>query len=365
MFLEKKRAHQQLLASHGAQVHLLEVADFFRMDIEKSPFSETVEKIAAITDTVHADVLHAEALFSARICAGVKDLRPQLIFSIDWHGISPEEAVMGGAHSSRVAMLENTEGRLLAASDLNIVVSQAMAAHFREKYGDRNAWVQVPCCVSDDKFVATEFVGPPETFAECDLVFGYAGSMADWQCGPEMMRLFSALYGVDSRCRFLLLVPENDQPKARDFAEQAQLPPQAFCLEEVAHTEVASRLQAADLAVLIRADDAVNRVSSPTKYGEYLAAGLPVLMTDCIGDYSAHGQQYGVGIVLPAARLKEACADLNLLRGIIGFAEQVKSDKPIWREKCQQSIREELSWESAARRWVRAYCSPGKGRSER
>lgn len=350
------RAHRQTLESHGAHVHLLEVFDFFRLDQEKSPFTDTAEKIADIVDRVQADVLHAEALFCARVCIGVKAIRPQLVFSIDWHGISPEEAEMGGAHSSRVAMLVSAESHLLAGSDLNIFVSKAMETHFCDKYGtQRESWVHVPCCVSDDKFVATEGAFRSAAFIEDDLVFGYAGSMADWQCGPKMMQLFAGLHRVDPRCRFLLLVPESDQTKALDFAARAQLPPEVFRLEEVSHAEVASRLQAVDVAVLIRADDPVNRVSSPTKYGEYLAAGLPVLMTDCIGDYSAHARKFGVGMVLPAGGLADVPGNLEKLRGIIGFVEQVRADRAAWQNRCQESIREGLSWESVARRWVRAY----------
>ena len=45
-------------------------------------------------------------------------------------------------------------------------------------------------------------------------------------------------------------------------------------------------------------------MSSPTKFGEYLAAGVPVVLTDCIGDYSRWAEEFRLGVVLNPAGLE-------------------------------------------------------------
>jgi hypothetical protein len=42
----------------------------------------------------------------------------------------------------------------------------------------------------------------------------------------------------------------------------------------------------------------VNEVASPVKFGEYLASGLPVVMSAGIGDYSELVRRKKVGVIL-------------------------------------------------------------------
>ena len=58
-------------------------------------------------------------------------------------------------------------------------------------------------------------------------------------------------------------------------------------------------LAAADISVLLRENNLVNKVASPIKFAEYLAAGLPVILTDCIGDSGSLAREQKVGFLLP------------------------------------------------------------------
>jgi hypothetical protein len=48
---------------------------------------------------------------------------------------------------------------------------------------------------------------------------------------------------------------------------------------------------------MIREDTITNRVASPTKFAEYLAAGLPVLISAHIGDFSTTVRANDLGLV--------------------------------------------------------------------
>ena len=60
-------------------------------------------------------------------------------------------------------------------------------------------------------------------------------------------------------------------------------------------------MAAADAAVILRAPDLVNRVSCPVKVGEYLAAGLPLVISPGIGDLSDLVDHHGLGVVAGGA----------------------------------------------------------------
>jgi glycosyltransferase involved in cell wall biosynthesis len=352
-----RNTHAEEFAALGAHVHLVEIDDFFRFAITPESFPEAVVKLIEIANCSKVDVLHAEALYCARLASVVKARMPRLRFSIDWHGAAPEESHMGGSHVNRVMALESAEKDMFACADLNVFVSESMARHYSIKYSLAPlSQVIVPCCVEDQRFVTPAGTGNSD-FRPESLVFAYAGSMADWQCGPEMIKFFAALYGCDARCRFLILAPTSDQEKVLNYAQAASLPEDAYILEAVAHKDVPTRLATAHIGVLLRRADVVNAVSSPTKFGEYLAAGLPVLMTAGIGDFSDLLLREEVGLILPDVLLNDPYhTSANVwLEKIIEQVLHYRSARPKLAKRCQKIASTELQWEVAAMRWLKAY----------
>jgi len=54
----------------------------------------------------------------------------------------------------------------------------------------------------------------------------------------------------------------------------------------------------ADFGLLFRKDEVVNRVASPTKFSEYALCGLPIIISDNIGDFSDYIRSSGYGYVI-------------------------------------------------------------------
>jgi glycosyltransferase involved in cell wall biosynthesis len=71
-----------------------------------------------------------------------------------------------------------------------------------------------------------------------------------------------------------------------------------YLLISVPNREVPAYLNAADVSILLREKNLVNRVASPIKFGEYLCCGLPVIMTPGIGDTEEIIEKYGIGKLL-------------------------------------------------------------------
>jgi glycosyltransferase involved in cell wall biosynthesis len=340
--------HVNEFLSMGCEVSIIEVADFFKMHVNDGDFPDLTSALIDIVNSNHIDVIHAEALYCARLLPPVKNILPTVLFSIDWHGVLPEESRMGGAHENRIKALENVEKKLLLESDVNIFVSNAMCHHYREKYKIENLnETVIPCCVSSDRFVDLDHRINNNKFNE--IIFSYIGTMADWQCGLEMMEFFSLIHKCSERFKFNLLVPKSDHEKVKNYALKVNLPETVYTLAEVNHENVPIELSKADIAVMIRKADPVNAVSSPTKFGEYLAAGLPVIMTDSIGDYSQVVEKNELGLCFSyeLIRSKETCAR------IVNWIQKI--DRNIIRSKCQNFVRNELMWESAAMKWLYAY----------
>src|SRR5690606_2328804 len=116
------------------------------------------------------------------------------------------------------------------------------------------------------------------------LVVAYCGSLEEWQVPEAALTWFRCI--ADQRPDAHLLAITTHPQRMKVFAENAGIPESQFTLVSVAQAQVAQYLAAADCGLLIRERTLVNQVASPVKFAEYLAAGVPVLISEGVGDYS-------------------------------------------------------------------------------
>jgi hypothetical protein len=110
------------------------------------------------------------------------------------------------------------------------------------------------------------------------------------------LRLFKRVLASEPNAHYLILTRETEAMKKLCLEEQ--LPEENRTILALDHREVPRYLAAADAGLLLRDRCPVNRVASPVKFGEYLAAGLPVVISREIGDYSALVSRESLGVVL-------------------------------------------------------------------
>ncbi len=71
-------------------------------------------------------------------------------------------------------------------------------------------------------------------------------------------------------------------------------------------------LMASDMGVLLRERDPLNEVAAPTKFAEYVMTGLPVLISEYVGDYSNFVAENNLGLVLPnKAKIEDYYLKIN------------------------------------------------------
>jgi glycosyltransferase involved in cell wall biosynthesis len=339
-------AHARDLAALGCRVRLVEVSDFFAINLSEDGALPAVIEIERLIAEHNIAVLHAEALYCMRLARmlGPRCTNVRIVFDI--HGISPEEEAMTGASSGRVRAIEQLEREAILSAHMNIFVSRQMVKHYAAKYElPPVPHLVIPCCVESRFFTDAALPGgvrlPSDRF-----ILTYAGTMAAWQCVEQMLSLFQGLQAQDRSLFLLLLTPAGDHEKVREAALAAGIPDEAYLVEEVPHDEVPACLQHADLGLLLRRDHPVNRVSSPTKFAEYLASGLPVLMTDSVGDYSADTLAEGLGLVVSWEDVAAPEISDEVLARVAAFLRDVRTHRDTWRDRCRAYARSHLYWET-------------------
>ena len=74
--------------------------------------------------------------------------------------------------------------------------------------------------------------------------------------------------------------------------------PERVLIKWVKHRDVINYLAACDYGILLREQSYTNKVASPTKFAEYLFAGLQVLISKDLGDFSEFVKLNHCGIIL-------------------------------------------------------------------
>ena len=204
---------------------------------------------------------------------------------------------MGSNIKSRViSYLERQECR---RADRLATVSQNLEMRLRQLTG-RSDMVVIPSCVDENRFSfdssARSELRAALGLDETSILLCYSGGTSAWQRIGDIVSLLKQVCLADPQCKALFLTTSLEEVSRR--LKEEQFPTgQAFVLG-APHNEVHRYLSAADVGFIMRHDTTVNNVASPVKVGEYLACGLPVILTRGIGDYSDMLPAASVGMLL-------------------------------------------------------------------
>jgi glycosyltransferase involved in cell wall biosynthesis len=354
------KLYRRVKAFTGARVRIFPTEHFFDLDLPAGGAPEISNQIIRIAQRHRINIIHAEALYSAVHVLRVRDrFDAKVIFDV--HGIAPEEAEMSASHPARVKRLTEWERDALFHADMRVYVSKAMRNFFERKYSIGNLpHCIVPCAVHSDKFLIQwetrdhlrRKLGLADRF-----VISYLGTLTVWQWPEAMFSLFAQLYKHKPDCFLYLLIPANDHEKARSFISQHNIPADAYRLEEISHDKVGSILGVADAGLLLRKSHPVNYVASPTKFGEYLAAGVPVIATDGIGDTSEIIFSEDIGLIVSPT---DAGVNEGDLVSIESFIRKIFNNRREWSERCARAAKQILEWKQSAKVLIYTYDQLGE-----
>ncbi|MDQ3047941.1 MAG: hypothetical protein M3R27_10365 [Bacteroidota bacterium] len=197
------------------------------------------------------------------------------------------------------------EARAVNESDFRLAVSGKLVDHWRRAYSyEGTRHVVIPCTLSnlEESKKEDEIVSFRKKmgYQTGDIILVYAGSTADWQSSGMINNFLVDQLKSNSAIKVLMLSRFN----LNEFGANNLFPGRITQLWLPA-SEVPLYLAIADYGLLIREQSVTNEVASPTKFAEYLSAGLKVIISNGIGDFPEFvkihqaGSIYTSGVVLP------------------------------------------------------------------
>jgi glycosyltransferase involved in cell wall biosynthesis len=261
----------------------------------------------------------------------------------DFHGATTAEYMYESelAYPDRQArQLEADEQRALQEADWIIFVSRAMRSYYQKKFRATYSNSSIIPCATDNAIGTLNgqrAVLRKEHGLSDRLVFCYAGSGENYQLPGDMCELFKTILSSFPNAFFLIFSHHTDV--FLRHLKEAGIDSCHYEVSAVSHTEIFNLLQMGDFGFLLRDGSVVNKVASPTKFGEYCLSGLPVITTNSVGDFSEMTRQHELGCIVDVQNL----SDLSTLAP---FIAEVQKNREDYRERCFLFAREHLAWDA-------------------
>ncbi len=196
--------------------------------------------------------------------------------------------------------IDHLEKDAVLKSDCRIAVSEHLVKYWNKNYGYADSKHAVIPCTISSSFIDEETDEIQITkkraesgYTQDEVLFAYSGSTAGWQSFALLKDFLDPLLQSSAKNKVLFLAKSEPSIEKLKSAYPDQVKQQWL-----SHNEVKAVLNSCDYGVLIRENTVTNQVASPTKFAEYLACGLPVIISDNLGDYSIFVETNGCGVKL-------------------------------------------------------------------
>lgn len=285
---ERRRAHREQLSRLGIEWHSLRYHK--RPSLPATVYDTLAGAIAAavIVRRHRLDAVHARNHVPAAMALMVRRVaRGRLIFDI--RGLMAQEYVDAGRWrpGGIPYRLTNWIQRLaIRRADGVVMLTKAVRRQLFGNPPSRDSVVVIPCCADLDRIEALS-TAREETRRTLGLgerpVMVYVGKLTGRYSEREMVEFFIAARRQHPGLAFLVLTQVDPAPLLVEL-ERAAIPASDYVVTRAEPEDVGRYLAAADFALFFYRAGPSQVAVSPTKIGEYLGAGLPVVCSADIGD---------------------------------------------------------------------------------
>jgi len=194
------------------------------------------------------------------------------------------------------------EYETITIADKVFTVSNGLRDYFINTFAAQNdKFVIYPCLADETKFyyspiLRSEVRKDLGIEANVTVIIYSGGVKQKWHKLDHMLTFFKEFLKNNSNSKLLLLT--NDQKSLDERLVDFYDIISHVVITSVPNQEVVNYLNAADFGLLFRDNTPMNNVASPTKFAEYMLCGLPVIISEGVGDYTNFTSENNVGVVL-------------------------------------------------------------------
>jgi glycosyltransferase involved in cell wall biosynthesis len=251
------------------------------------------------------EMVHARGYIPATIALALKrQFGIKMIFDV--RGLMAEEYVdsqhwpEGGL---RYRLTKVAERRIFRATDGVVTLTERIWPIIKQWKGLKGREVPhevIPCCVDLTLFRFSErerALIRSQLGLSDRLTFVYSGSIDGWNLTEQTADFFARVLRKQNNAHLLWLITGSHE-RVRQLMSARGINEDHFSIRSVTPQEMPSYLATADMGICFNKRCLSRIASSPTKNGEYLACGLPIIINSGIGDSDELVSEWDAGILI-------------------------------------------------------------------
>lgn len=239
-----------------------------------------------------------------------KKYRTKFIF--DMRGFWADERIEGNIWSKSnpigfilYKLFKKKEKEMLMKADAIITLTER-AKHIIVKWNlniPEQKMTVIPCCAdlahfSTAQLNADHFQKIKNSLPNLNqkLVLSYVGSLGTWYLSKEMIEFFSELRKHTPS--HFLIITKDDKKEVEKLAETYNIPKQDISIVSSSRQDMPYYMALSEISIFFIKPSFSKTASSPTKMGELLSMGIPVITNTGIGDVDTiiNNSQCGITI---------------------------------------------------------------------
>lgn len=259
-------------------------------------------KVKQLHKKYNFDIVHCRSYITALVGLWMKrKFATKFIF--DMRGFWANERVDGGIWSLKNPVyrliyqyFKKKEKQFLLTADYTISLTENAKIEIQSWEGLENTKIQViPCCVDTNLFDYKKIES--QSIEKKGFTISYLGSIGTWYMLSEMLAFYKTLLKIKPQTRFLFITTESPEMILTE-AKKLEIPTHQIQIQKAKRQEVPTLLAQSNVSIYFIKPLYSKKASSPTKMGEILAMGIPIIANTKVGDHDFLFEKYNCGVLV-------------------------------------------------------------------
>lgn len=314
-----------------------------------APATDVAQMVRACRREVlsgRADLIHARSYLPA-LAARLAKAVSGAPFIFDMRALWPEELIAAGRlrrGSLTHRAIQRIERACLREAAGVVSLTEAAARHLRRAYPaelDGKDIAVIPTCADLDRFC------PPQTAVDRPRVYGCIGTiLSGWFRTDWLAAVFEAAASRDPSAQFEVVTRDDGTAVRQCIDPQARLGSRLNIFARQPH-DMPDVIRGHDVSVMFFTDGLSKLGSSPTRLGEALGCGVPVIANDGVGDVASVVRDRSVGVLAAGPSRQQMSAALDALDALMA--------DPALAKRCRRTAEEIYALDRGVAAYDRLY----------
>lgn len=273
--------------------------------------SNLKKKSKEICTSEQIEIVHCRSYISAIVGEGLKD-KFKIKFIFDMRGFWADERVDGNIWKLNNPLFyfiynyfKKREKGFLKNADAVISLTQNAKKEINSWQGFQKVPITVIPCCADLDFFSYKSVNQSDIsnlrlelgLKQEDFVLSYLGSLGTWYMLDEMLDFFKILKSKRPLSKFLFIT--GDEPNlVFNAAKIKNIDSNDIIIRRASRNEVPVYCSLSSVSLFFILPKYSKKASSPTKMGELMSLGIPIICNANVGDVTEILNDGGVGAVI-------------------------------------------------------------------